>query len=172
MATKTKVTKDELVNAAKDLNKTLSLDPQLDLESVGLQKEIEVLIPELTDGDDLAITTWVTLKKLGFKSETAKDAKSVMVKGKDDGEKTVKAPKAEKIVKDPKAVKIVVKVGKFSDEQKIEVLAKENPKREGSASAKRFDLYKKGMSVTKAKEAGLTMLDLSYDAAHGFIKIA
>lgn len=47
-----------------------------------------------------------------------------------------------------------------------------NPKREGSDSAKRFALYKDGMTVRKALDAGITRGDLNWDAKQKFIKIA
>lgn len=46
-----------------------------------------------------------------------------------------------------------------------------NPKRKGSASEARFAKYKDGMTVAKAKEAGLSAADISYDADHGYIKL-
>lgn len=60
---------------------------------------------------------------------------------------------------------------RFSDEGKITILAKENPKRAGSAAHGRFANYKNGMTVKAAKEAGLTAADLAYDSAHEYIRI-
>lgn len=39
-----------------------------------------------------------------------------------------------------------------------------NPKREGTASFDRFAMYKDGMTVKEAKEAGVKAADISYDA--------
>lgn len=61
---------------------------------------------------------------------------------------------------------------KFQPEQKITILAKENPKRAGSTAAERFALYKNGMTVKAALEAGVKAADLSWDAAKGHISIA
>jgi len=55
---------------------------------------------------------------------------------------------------------------------KITLLVKENPKRKGTESCKRYDKYKSGMTVAEALKAGITPADLSYDVKHGNIKIA
>lgn len=47
-----------------------------------------------------------------------------------------------------------------------------NPKRAGSASHARFALYKSGMTVKDALEAGVTSADLKWDTSKNFIKIA
>lgn len=47
-----------------------------------------------------------------------------------------------------------------------------NPKRSGTESAKRFALYRNGMTVGQAKEAGVTSGDISWDAKKGFIEVA
>lgn len=47
-----------------------------------------------------------------------------------------------------------------------------NPKRASSKSHAKFALYKDGMTVQQAADAGLTGADLSWDTGHGFIKIA
>lgn len=62
----------------------------------------------------------------------------------------------------------------FSDEQRVTVLVKDNPKHEGKASYDRFELYergKKGMTVRQALDAGVTSSDLKWDSDHDFIKI-
>lgn len=56
-------------------------------------------------------------------------------------------------------------------DQKIILLAKENPKRKRSESAKRFSRYVSGMRVSTALEKGITRSDLVWDKKHGFIKI-
>lgn len=60
---------------------------------------------------------------------------------------------------------------RFRDDQKIRVLVKENPKRKGTGGAKRFALYRSGMTVAAALEAGVTRADLNWDAAHKFIEV-
>lgn len=107
--------------------------------------------------------------------------------------KVVAAKKqAEKLVKKVKTAKKVAKakkngeashyseiyapLDKVSDDKKIKILVEANPKREGSRAADAFDVYKNGMTVAKAlevgKKAGLTMNDIRWDVAHGFIKLA
>lgn len=55
--------------------------------------------------------------------------------------------------------------------KKIHVLVKSNPKKAGSASAKRFDLYRNGMTVEAFIEAGGTPGDVAWDIGHGFIEV-
>lgn len=64
------------------------------------------------------------------------------------------------------------RAGKFAPEAKIKVLAKENPKRAGSASFKRFALYEKSATVAEFLKAGGTAGDLHYDSVHEYIKVA
>lgn len=59
--------------------------------------------------------------------------------------------------------------GGWADTAKIKVLVKGNPKK--GASAKRFALYKTGLTVAKVKSLGLTAGDLRWDVAHGFVAI-
>lgn len=44
-----------------------------------------------------------------------------------------------------------------------------NPKRAGSASADRFNLYKAGQTLQEATDAGCSAADLKWDLDHGFI---
>lgn len=60
---------------------------------------------------------------------------------------------------------------KIDPDGKISILVDKNPKREGSASAKRFALYKNGMKVSTFLEKGGTPADLTHDVKHKFIKI-
>ena len=114
-------------------------------------------------------------------SETAESKET-----KETGEKAKKgkAPKAAKS-KAEKGIKAAkpAKKGKrgngiggkrprlFKDDQKITILAKGNPKREGSDSHKIFGLYKKGMTVRQALDAGVRTGDLKWDKDKGFIDI-
>jgi hypothetical protein len=59
----------------------------------------------------------------------------------------------------------------YKPEAKITVLAKENPKREGSASYKEFELYRKHKTVGAFLAAGGTSASLRWDSEHKFIKI-
>lgn len=66
------------------------------------------------------------------------------------------------------------RASKIADNSTITIATEEkkNPKRAGSKGAARFDLYKDGMTVAQAKEAGVTAADLAYDSGKGFITIA
>lgn len=57
----------------------------------------------------------------------------------------------------------------FSDDMKITVVAKENPKR--AKAAERFALYKNGMTVGKYVKAGGTMADIRWDVKQNFISV-
>lgn len=46
-----------------------------------------------------------------------------------------------------------------------------NPKRAGSKAYDRFALYRDGMTVGEALNAGITTPDLVYDSKHGFVAI-
>lgn len=46
-----------------------------------------------------------------------------------------------------------------------------NPKRAGSKSATRFEVYKNGMTIKDAIAAGVTAADIPYDVAHNYITI-
>lgn len=80
--------------------------------------------------------------------------------------KTRGAPKAAKA---PKAK--AGRVAKFADDSKIEMLVKENPKREGSGSYQRFAHYRNGMLVKTALDKGVTRGDIIWDVEHKFIRI-
>ena len=53
----------------------------------------------------------------------------------------------------------------------ITVLAEANPKREGSASFDRFELYQDGMTIAEFVEAGGSIADVHNDVAKGYISI-
>lgn len=62
----------------------------------------------------------------------------------------------------------------YTDDQRIVVIVKGNPKREGTNAYDRFALYekgKKGMTVKAALAAGVNSGDLKYDVDHEFITI-
>lgn len=72
------------------------------------------------------------------------------------------------------------KTAKYADADTIHMLSDKdgkaygkdnNPKREGSASAQRFALYKDGMSVKQFVDKGGKLADISWDVSKGFIKI-
>jgi hypothetical protein len=57
------------------------------------------------------------------------------------------------------------------EEAVITVLTESNPKRPGSASFERFNLYRSGMSVGDFLRAGGKREDISWDRAHEFIRL-
>lgn len=59
----------------------------------------------------------------------------------------------------------------YGDADVIKLVAKENPKKPGSASHDRFALYEDGMTCGKFIAAGGSRADLSWDRSHEFIKI-
>ena len=89
------------------------------------------------------------------------------------------APAAKKAaaVKTPKAAKPATEGGRkgrapaWPLDTKIKVLAKENPKRAGSASFDRFALYSKNATVGDFLAAGGTSGDLHWDSEHEYISI-
>jgi hypothetical protein len=63
--------------------------------------------------------------------------------------------------------------GDLYGDQVITLLVSSNPKKPGSASRERFQLYfdKKPRTVELALIAGLTTDDIRWDAGHGFIRL-
>lgn len=55
---------------------------------------------------------------------------------------------------------------------KITVLSTSNPKRKGSGSYDRFELYKSGMTVKNFLDKGGKTADLTWDTRKGFIEVA
>lgn len=104
-------------------------------------------------------------------SDRVKNSKADPVKpaAAEDEDNMAKAKKAAK-----KSNGAAVKTGKRAEfnAKQIKVLAEKNPKREGSASAKRFALYKNGMTVGAFIEKGGTLGDVHYDVAHKHISVS
>jgi len=104
---KSKSSSEEFAMAAGDICKALTVNPPLDskMGEEALKKEIISLLSDIKEGDDLAVTTWVTLKKLGWKPEVNKAA--VQVASKPAAKATAATPvaKKEKAVKAPKGPK-------------------------------------------------------------------
>lgn len=68
----------------------------------------------------------------------------------------------------------------FPDDAKIKIVAKENPKREGTKAHKLFSVYKPGMTVAQYQAAVLSLRgvrprrarsSLRYDVRHGYVKL-
>lgn len=60
---------------------------------------------------------------------------------------------------------------RFAENNTISLLVCGNPKRKGSSSSTRFDLYKSGMTVIEFLSAGGRREDLAWDVDHNFITI-
>lgn len=112
------------------------------------------------------------------------DTPSTEPKEKEVKAKTAPKSSAKKLVtvkKDTPAVKKaapvatkkapVGRVGVHADGAAITLIVKENPKREGSDSHKRFALYSKHKTVAAFLKAGGSRSDLRYDTEHKYIKI-
>ena len=58
-------------DAAKDINAVLKPDPLIDLNQTEeeISPELLELLPSIKEGDTLALTTWKTLKAMGWKEE-------------------------------------------------------------------------------------------------------
>jgi hypothetical protein len=84
--------------------------------------------------------------------------------------------KKKKAAADKKAAKKAAggggRRGNFDPEAKIKLTVAENPKRKGSASAKRFDKYANGMKVSEALEKGVKSADIAWDQKHGYITLS
>lgn len=57
------------------------------------------------------------------------------------------------------------------DSRVIHLSVDKNPKREGTASYKRFSLYKTGLTITEFLKIGGTRGDLQWDQERGYIRI-
>ena len=62
-------------------------------------------------------------------------------------------------------------IGRKRDNQKIKLLSATNPKRAGSASFDRFELYKTAKTTDEFLAKGGRTGDLRYDEAAGFIEL-
>lgn len=61
---------------------------------------------------------------------------------------------------------------KVPSDVRITLLAKANPKRNGSKTYKRFALYKSGMTVGDFLKKGGTHGDVNWDSKHKYIKLS
>ena len=102
--------------------------------------------------------------------EEAQEAAPAKAKKKSSAKKAAPA-KAAKVVKTNGGAKPGPK-GTFEAADKIKVLAKENPYREGTKGAGWFGAYKTGMTVQAAMEAGVPRHHLRFDMKHKNISIA
>jgi hypothetical protein len=87
--------------------------------------------------------------------------------------KTNKAAKSDAKMKAPaKPIAEESRMGRKRDNQNIKLMVTENPKRKGSASFDRFELYKKAKTTDEFLAAGGTTGDLRYDEAAGYIELS
>jgi len=87
--------------------------------------------------------------------------------------RTAKPPRVvERGAKAPKATPKRGRAAKYPDDAKITLLAKENPKREGSKAHKKFALYETGMTVGEFIAKGGNLADVAWDARKNFISVA
>lgn len=75
-------------------------------------------------------------------------------------QKTAPAAKAER---KPRPV--------LRDDRIIRLLVDKNPKKQGSKTYERFELYRDGMTVQEFRQAGGTSDDVKWDAQRGFIRV-
>jgi len=90
MSTKPAKKKTPYQDAASDINAVLKPDPLLDVKAneSAIKAELVELLPSIKEGDDLVLSTWKTLKVLGWKETKTPVKKAVAAKG-----KKAKAPK-------------------------------------------------------------------------------
>jgi hypothetical protein len=144
--------KGEFGTAAADINNTLTVKPPLatDNEETA-KKEIIALLGDIKEGDDLALTTWNTLKKLGWKTEKPTKVPNTRPP------KTAKTPKSPKVLED--------------GNRKIKVDESKAPKREGTKAFARFAAYRKAKTVGNYVAGGGKHSDVSFDLYHKTISL-
>lgn len=79
--------------------------------------------------------------------------------------KPPKEPKAPKVPKESNFKKL------YPDTASFRLLVEKNPKRAGSASYDRFQVYFTAKNIGDALAKGVTYADLSWDVGHGFISV-
>ena len=90
---------------------------------------------------------------------------------------TKEKPKAKEKEKEPRVKTAgghpyTARISFGTDKEGQKYGPKNNPKREGSATHGRFQLYKHNMTVEQAVAAGITAGDLSWDAKQGYIIVS
>lgn len=120
-------------------------------------------VPAKTEKKPFVPTTPKELEEMEKRNKTkAEESKAAKATAKEGGKKSATAEKSESAGG---------RRSRVNGDAKITVLVKENPKREGSGAHERFALYKTGMTVAKALEAGVTAADIAYDSKHEYIKL-
>ena len=133
-----------IADAAKDINSVLKPDPPLEVKAdeVAIKEELVELLPSIKEGDDLALTTWKTLKAMGWK-ETKAPVKKIAKPAKAADKKKVKAPKEPK-EKKPGVLSTILEVLKkgkpITKEGILAVLVKRFPDRASESMAKTINV--------------------------------
>lgn len=130
-----------------------------------IEKEVGLKFPEpliiSTEGLAMSeLTKTKPIKKVSAKKKAS--TKKAATK------KTAAKPAAKPIAKAPAATK---RAGEF-EKQVITLVMKDNPKRVKSEAHKRYELYRKAKTVGDFLQAGGTALDIRYDKAAGYIRLA
>ena len=169
--------------AAPDFAERLALkgnnlkDDEWESLSEAAQRWVNTALTALEDKDDIPLPDGLIVEEDGEASpeqeaaeEEAQEAAPAKAKKKSSAKKAAPA-KAAKVVKTNGGAKPGPK-GTFEAADKIKVLAKENPYREGTKGAGWFGAYKTGMTVQAAMEAGVPRHHLRFDMKHKNISIA
>ena len=169
--------------AALDFAERLALkgnnlkDDEWESLSEAAQRWVNTALTALEDKDDIPLPDGLiveggeeALPEQEAAEEEAQEAAPAKAKKKSSAKKAAPA-KAAKVVKTNGGAKPGPK-GTFEAADKIKVLAKENPYREGTKGAGWFGAYKTGMTVQAAMEAGVPRHHLRFDMKHKNISIA
>jgi hypothetical protein len=156
------------------------------------QEDVDAAADSEQESGDVEVTEAPKPKRSAKKAATAKaPAKKPVVatappqkpktstpKATKEKETTMSAKKTTVAAAKPAAKKAatngVAKIGRQSrlgESDKIKILVKENPHREGTGRFKRWEHYKDGMTVGQALKAGLKPVNIHYSVADGHIKI-
>jgi len=132
-------------------------------------------LPEISEeaepsGEEAASVT-IKAVKLKLNKESEMEGKKTPAKAVVKSATKVPSTPAVKKTATAKAPSARGRVAANADGDAIKVLAKENPKRAGSESFKRFALYTKNKTVGAFLKAGGSRSDLRYDSEHKFISI-
>ena len=131
-------------DAAKDINAVLKPDPLIDLNQTEeeISPELLELLPSIKEGDTLALTTWKTLKAMGWKEAKA-PVKKIAKPAKAADKKKVKVPKEPK-EKKPGVLSTILEVLKkgkpITKEGILAVLVKRFPDRAAESMAKTINV--------------------------------
>lgn len=142
-----------------------------------LSYDVEALLSKPVEGVTIMATAKKpAAKKAAPKKPAAKAAPKKPVAKKAAPTKVSSAPKKPAATAGRRAIDAVVqravpKKPNGPDIRVITVLAKENPKREGTSAHDIFANYKSGMSVEAFYKAGGNATALAYDAKKGFISL-